>query len=251
MKDRIQQVLRETIDLNKSTYYISTGALSGFYTLRVRFNERVYFRTGDGEGGIDSQIVTRDYFIRNLSTDPEIAKQKAFEYMGKHLDINFTLEDIARRKAGSIDWSIFQAGKYRGLSIVEVLEKDKDYVLWACENLATQTSYEKTIELAKAYIEHELNDRHTQREEKKSKEEDQKQKIIQTTTEIANQLEDGKGGFRDSIARDLRKGVIPAGRGFNIMVDILSKIHGRRNSKAYSDRYQELFDLFDSFEHHH
>jgi len=38
---------------------------------------------------------------------------------------------------------------------------------------------------------------------------------------LAAELEDGKGGFRDSVARDLERGILPTPRGEEIVVDIL------------------------------
>lgn len=62
---------------------------------------------------------------------------------------------------------------------------------------------------------------------------------------LAAALADGRGGFRDSVAEDLRRGNVPWGRGRNIAVDILAKMKGRSGSKAYeaeADRVEEIFD---------
>lgn len=68
--------------------------------------------------------------------------------------------------------------------------------------------------------------------------------IVALLAPLANEIEDGKGGFCDSIAESLRKGLIPSGRGLDITIDILSKNAGRANSKAYWARYQVLESLF-------
>ena len=47
---------------------------------------------------------------------------------------------------------------------------------------------------------------------------------------LAERLEDGKGGFRDSVAEYLKSGSLPDGRGFDIMVEILAKQAGRKGS---------------------
>lgn len=60
---------------------------------------------------------------------------------------------------------------------------------------------------------------------------------------LAEGLEDGKGGFRDSVADGLRKGELPKGRGLDIMVDILAKNAGRRNSKAYEAEVTRIDDI--------
>ena len=54
--------------------------------------------------------------------------------------------------------------------------------------------------------------------------------VIALLEPLADDLEDGRGGFRDSIARDLRRGNIPAGNGRSITTEILAKQAGRRNS---------------------
>ncbi len=52
--------------MNNEYYYISSGDQTKMYTLRTRYNELV------GE-----ELVERDYYIRNLSTDADTAVQKA------------------------------------------------------------------------------------------------------------------------------------------------------------------------------
>jgi len=38
---------------------------------------------------------------------------------------------------------------------------------------------------------------------------------------LADDLEDGRGGFRDSVASDLRNGILPTPRGIEIVIEIL------------------------------
>lgn len=52
--------------------------------------------------------------------------------------------------------------------------------------------------------------------------------------ELAELLDDRRGGFRESVAEGLRKGNLPSGRGLSIMLEILGKLKGRKNSKAYN-----------------
>lgn len=60
---------------------------------------------------------------------------------------------------------------------------------------------------------------------------------------LADRLEDGKNGFRDSITRDLRNGCLPIGRGLSIMIDILAKQKGRSGSDAYNTESKLLTEL--------
>lgn len=68
--------------------------------------------------------------------------------------------------------------------------------------------------------------------------------VVAILAPLANEIEDGKGGFCDSIAESMREGLVPSGRGLDITLDILSKNAGRANSKAYWARYQVLESLF-------
>jgi hypothetical protein len=138
-------------------YYISSGGLNKLYTLRHSFTEVV---------GINN-AVDRDQHVATLTADKETSIAKAKKILASfgdsiELSIDFDLEKITRGE--NIDWSIFQHGKYAGKSIQEVLQLDKGYFVFACENLGRWTKYKKTIELAKALIADELKDRADDRE---------------------------------------------------------------------------------------
>lgn len=62
--------------------------------------------------------------------------------------------------------------------------------------------------------------------------------------EEAGRLHDGKGGFRDSISNDLRRGRLPQGNGLNIALDILAKQKGRRNSQEFQKEFERLEQKF-------
>ena len=72
--------------------------------------------------------------------------------------------------------------------------------------------------------------------------------IIEKLSPYADLLEDGRGGFRDSVAADFRKGRLPRGGGFYIMIDILAKYAGRRNSNAYIAEYNKLEKFFEDLQ---
>jgi hypothetical protein len=63
-------------------------------------------------------------------------------------------------------------------------------------------------------------------------------------SKIATIVADGRGGFCDSIASDLRNGDIPSGRGLSITIDIYAKAHGRSGSKAYNAAELEAEEMF-------
>ncbi len=78
----------------------------------------------------------------------------------------------------------------------------------------------------------------------KDREEQQRLDALQPVLDIlipmADCLQDGQRGFCDSIADTLRKAELPRGRGLDIMLEILAKQYGRRNSKAYKAAYNHL-----------
>lgn len=82
--------------------------------------------------------------------------------------------------------------------------------------------------------------------EVKIKEQERKQKerakLIKKSglLEIAENLEDGKYGFRDSVADDLRRGNIPCGRGLGITIDILSKLVDKKDRNKEKDRLMKV-----------
>lgn len=61
----------------------------------------------------------------------------------------------------------------------------------------------------------------------------------------ADRLRDGRGGFRDSVAKTLEKGELPYGSGYSITIEILAKQEGRRGSKAYLAEEAEIEDAFE------
>jgi hypothetical protein len=66
--------------------------------------------------------------------------------------------------------------------------------------------------------------------------------------ELSFRLEDGKLGFRDSVADDMKRGLVPRGRGRDIVIDILSKQVGRSNSKAYAAEALEVEKVLEAAE---
>lgn len=63
---------------------------------------------------------------------------------------------------------------------------------------------------------------------------------------IADRLADGCGGFRDSVARDLRAGRSISPRAIDIVCDILAKQVGRSGSKAYEAEYESVAVFFNT-----
>jgi len=62
-------------------------------------------------------------------------------------------------------------------------------------------------------------------------------------TPLAEKLQDGKLGFRDSVASSMMGGQLPEGRGFDLVIEILAKMAGRRGSGAFNQRAEEVRDI--------
>ena len=58
--------------MNKTIYYVSSGEMDKMYTLRAQVTETVVIDDFEGE-------IVDNYYIRNLSIDPDKAQEVAFE----------------------------------------------------------------------------------------------------------------------------------------------------------------------------
>jgi hypothetical protein len=61
-------------------------------------------------------------------------------------------------------------------------------------------------------------------------EEAARREALKPVIDLADDLEDGRGGFRDSVARDLRNGFLPTPRAIEIIIEIL----GEPAAKAFA-----------------
>lgn len=66
---------------------------------------------------------------------------------------------------------------------------------------------------------------------------------VEILSGYADILEDGRGGFRDSVACDFRNGSSVSDNAARIAAEIVAKEAGRKNSKAYTARYNEVFPV--------
>ena len=160
-------------------YFISTGSKSGFYTLWI---ETVKYSGGATVNGVyNGQTYKRPEYICNLPRDKERAMKKAREIAGENAHIefsNFSLDEIRRWKAeeyakrrkaeadrvAKIDWGVFQAGKYAGRSLAEVMNEDPDYVQFLYDNQLNNLKYQYTLELAKPMLDARMEQLHEKRE---------------------------------------------------------------------------------------
>ena len=223
----------------KTRYYISTGRLNNFYTLRMTYDETGSRSVGDGLPP-DLFTITRDYHVRNLAIDKAEAIAKARELTGLDLSAEFDVLPIGERRDYEGDWSIFRAGKYEGRSIHEVLEEDREYVLFMLENNAGSDRYARTLDLARALLADDLAARAAARAKAARRAAIRKARRIALLAPSAGVLREyyGAGSFAHDIAASLEEGTLPFGRGYSIALDMIARADGRRRgSKGYEDRY--------------
>lgn len=159
--------------------FISTGDKVGFYTLRVMENVGVYI---DGQ----LRVIKKDFYIQNLSTDKQVAVEKA-EQISAELELpfygnaDFDLEEIRRRSAeetkaqkeaqeravrereekiqqefiSAVGESVFVTGKYIGQTANEVSKIDVTYLFWLASAYeeGSRSKFQINASIAKKYIE--------------------------------------------------------------------------------------------------
>lgn len=113
--------------MQNNGYYISSGALNGFYTLR------------------QEQRDGNDWHVCTLARDIATAKAKAKGITGFDLGIDFDLDE--RRQPREVDWSIMQGGKFAGRPAAEVADENPDYIIFLFEHMRNSRGYEKTLDL--------------------------------------------------------------------------------------------------------
>lgn len=114
-----------------------------------------------------------------------------------------------------------------------------------------QREWLKTASVASDALPGETNgERNTRKDAQRAKAESdanvKRAKVGEILTEIAVVIEDGKGGFCDSVARDMKRGFIPSGRGLDIAIDIYSKAHGRRKSNGYEEANRKACKIIEA-----
>lgn len=234
----------ESTETIMSRYYISTGAQNNFFTLRQTWQEPVYVRDGYNGNAVRSGYITRDFHVRNLSTDRETAIAKAKEFTD--LDLSTDIEVVPIGTPREIDWSILQAGKHAGRSIHELAEnaEGRQYLIWLAENCAGNGRYAKTVDLAKAFLVHELESRQAERDEAKQARATLVSKAREVLRPIIEVLSAGDD-WCQGVAADIGRRPINNTFAFYV-IDNFAKNYGRRNSKAYFAARDKARDLIDS-----
>jgi hypothetical protein len=244
----------------KNYYYISTGDLNGFYTLKHRFDEIVYVRSEGYEstGAVEATLVERDHFIKNLSTDKDQALVSATAWLDEHgveplrrrLGIDWDLDEIQRRKAADLqaerdreaerirttDWNILPFGKHAGEDLRNLINTDPGYVKFVAGWDSGDGKHCAAI--AKQLLAPIIAEEEQEREVKKSRLID-----IFGLDRLRSYADYPFGGFAASIANSILAGQEVRERGLSIFVEIVAKEKGRANSKAFKSEYSRLCDL--------
>jgi len=77
-------------------------------------------------------------------------------------------------------------------------------------------------------------------------EEKAREPIAELLADVADTLDDGRRGFRSSVAEDLRRGKVPTNNAINIACEIVAKdLGGRRGSKAYDAEHERVSAIFE------
>lgn len=218
-------------------FYISSGLSDAMYTLRARWYENV----GYGPA-------LRDRYTITLTADPQTSLEKANAWLAEHghpplTEVpGFTLRAITR----SDDWSVMRGGKYSGITVDELVQTDPGYALWAALNLSGK-KFDKTVALLREALGERYLAAKAESEARArglARLSEQKSEVnvmrIELLRPLAERMQDGKGGFRDSIAEDLGKGELPRGRGLTLTMEILAKQAGRKGSKGYNEEFERI-----------
>lgn len=251
---------------SKGGYTIGVGAGTKLYTLRSEVWDTIgvmnYYT-----GVKHSQKVRRSYHHQNLGKrwDEVVEKlpkilngSKVFVpgYVGGTLDPNNPPDFTIPTK--------FTFGKYNGMSIEDVAEKDLNYLLWVGSEFRVNPKKRKMYLFVQKIREFLGDDLDKYMDAKKKEQEDKARAEAKTASKVKANMADVQavlfaavksyheyqgddtsrpewretldkglhGDFMSSIYYDLTKGKIPKGRGLSILRDIFAKNHDM-NGKRY------------------
>lgn len=129
------------------------------------------------------------------------------------------------------------------MSIHEVREKDPDYLFDKFEKFRNNQKYAETSKLVDELLDHEIYTRNITKAVQQGQEHAFRSKVIEVTADLAKAIQDGRRGFRDSIASDLGKGVLPNSNTIDLICDIIGKTAGRKGSYAYHEKIIEINNI--------
>lgn len=241
-------------NISDRVYYIGTGIKGANYTLRVKFLDY------SGHGS----LVDRDYYVANLSPNPESAARMADKNAPDEQIIYYTPFKLEKRSEARESNIIKFGKKHQGESIYDVAENDPEYVAWIAFDLDKPSSWinkpkhsafrRELLKAIEALRVKEILDQ-MREQQKRQEEESAKRKIRREENkekfeQIARVLDMAYGDFASDMAEKIRAGDDPAESWSDRMIDITADIYAkqtsggkRRNTKAFKEKRKEFFDI--------
>ena len=183
--------------------------------------------------GIVHHVIIRDEnsVVRCIGTD--CAAKVGFD--ADQVRDRLTDEQIAERKRRleATDWSVFQFGKYQGRSVRDVFAEDPSYVDWFADSFVQDEGRLRTQALCKELVA-------PIHAAAKAARVSKCEAIIAAFGEDTVRACAEDEGFAGSVCRDLLANHEPSDRAVRILIEIVAKWSGRRNSKAYIAAYEAI-----------
>lgn len=158
---------------------------------------------------------------------------------GMALRINFLIESADGRKFAVGCECVQKRGDKAMVKTVDALVRAR--------NKEIREAKKRAIAEAKLQAERDANGGLTAHEAWEKKREKIAAKEARTRAAVAAIVEplaaaliDGRRGFRDSVAEDMRKGRLPSGRGRALVIEIVAKTAGRKGSQAFEAKAAEI-----------
>jgi uncharacterized protein (DUF3820 family) len=190
--------------------------------------------------GIMHHVIIRDEngVVRNIGMD--CAGKVGFD--ADQVRDRLTDEQIAERKRRleATDWSVFQFGKYQGRAVRDVFVEDPGYVDWFADSFVQDEGRLRTQALCKELV---APMHAAAKAARVSKCEAIIAAFGEDTVRACAEDED----FAGSVCRDLLANHEPSDRAIRILIEIVAKFSGRRNSKAYNAAYEAIADKLETF----
>lgn len=240
-------------------YYISTGSHSIYYTLR--FTQEVAIPMPNAwDGGVEVEMEEKDYFVKNLSTNKEVAIRSAKSYVEKHNDgvlLTVSADLIVTGKIGDAKSEQREKSEFCGHEAMPIpassvkrnestvyRKEHKHPTVWEWYNwqdlqkAGQMYSHKIWQDIRKTFLQDVYSDA-CQRSDSWT--------ICKFRTHLRKYLQRSYDSYlQSSFILDMYVSMfhkqLIKGRALQIVADIYAKKYGRRNSKIYEEVYQKVLD---------
>lgn len=210
----------------RTNYYISVS--TNYYTLRARLEQQ----------GMGGAVYHSDRHVRNLAVDRAQAEAKALELTGIALKAPLTeTVDIGERRP--VDITLMMFGKYKGVPVSEV---DEDYLFYILKNNYVPQSAARQFHLLEARVKDRLEREALKEAAAQRCIDDRNERVIEAVgREWLEYHAKVSYGFLGDVSNILLEGHHAlTERQAEVLVDLRAKSEGRRGSKRYEAKYEEL-----------